>query len=100
MKTNVEQTIEERILQRRQQMLVHSYIYYVLDENIVSDATWAKWALELADLQAQYPKEAKKVKYAKEFKNWDGSSGAFLKFDKKTEGTARTLLRIKGKAVE
>ena len=91
----MEQTIEEKILQRRQQMLVHSYIYYELDENIVDDATWAKWAHELAELQEQYPKEAKKVKYAKEFKNWDGSSGAFLKFDLKTESTAKTLLAMR-----
>lgn len=93
----MQQTIEEKILQRRLQMLVHSYIYYELDENIVDDATWAKWAHELAELQEQHPKEAKKVKYAKEFKNWDGSSGAFLKFDAKTQSTAKTLLAIRKK---
>ena len=50
-------TIKEKIRQRRRQMLVHSYIYYELDDNIVSDAQWAKWAKELEQLQKNYPKE-------------------------------------------
>lgn len=43
--------IAQLILQRRLQMLVHSYIYYKLNDNIISDSTWSKWAVELADLQ-------------------------------------------------
>lgn len=34
--------IAELILQRRLQMLVHSYIYYELNDNIISDSTWSK----------------------------------------------------------
>ena len=93
----MEQTIEEKIRQRRRQMLVHSYIYYELNENIVDDATWAKWGKELMELQEKFPKEAAKVEYAKEFQNWDASSGAFLNFDKKIQSTAKTLLKYRGK---
>ena len=78
-------------------MLVHSFIYFELNENIVSDITWAKWGKELVELQEKYPEEAAKVEYAKEFENWDVSSGAFLNFDKKIQSTARTLLAMRGK---
>lgn len=72
------QEIKDKIKQRRLQMLVHSCIYYVLDSNIISDSTWSKWALELKDLQNKYPEISKEVEYAEYFKDWDGSSGAFL----------------------
>ena len=88
------QTIEEKIKQRRLQMLVHSYIYYELDKNIIDDSTWDKWAMELVDLQLKYPKESKNVEYYEQFKNWDGSTGADLKFDKLTKYRAERLLRI------
>lgn len=70
--------IRAKIKQRRLQMLVHSCIYYVLDSNIISDSTWSKWSLELRYLQNQYPEISKEVEYAEYFKDWDGSSGAFL----------------------
>lgn len=91
------QTIEEKIKQRRLQMLVHSYIYYELDENIIDDSTWDKWAMELVELQTKYPKLSKKVIYYNQFKDWDGSSGAFLDFDEKIKNKAEYLLKIEGK---
>lgn len=39
---------------------------------------WSKWAVELADLQNKYPEIAKTVKWSEAFKDWDGSTGAFL----------------------
>lgn len=72
--------IAEKIQQRRYQMLVHSYIYYEMNENIVSDSQWSKWAVELADLQKKYPEIASQVRYANDFADWDGSSGAFLTY--------------------
>lgn len=86
------QTIEEKIKQRRRQMLVHSYIYYELNQNIVSDSKWAKWAKELEALQRKYPKKAKTVEYAEMFEDWDGSSGAFLKFGDDIKTLAHILL--------
>lgn len=86
--------IASKIQQRRYQMLVHSYIYYELDSNIVTDDKWAQWAYELVDLQAKYPDIAKQVVYAKDFETWDGSTGAFLDFSNKPNiiTTARRLL--------
>lgn len=91
------QTIEEKIKQRRLQMLVHSYIYYELDKNIIDDSTWDKWAMELVDLQLKYPKESKNVEYYEQFKNWDGSTGADLKFDNKIKQRAGRLVKINEK---
>ena len=75
--------LAEKIQQRRYQMLVHSYIYYEMNENIISDSQWSKWAMELVDLQSKYPNIAKHVVYADDFANWDGSSGAFLTYTNK-----------------
>ena len=72
--------IAEKIQQRRLQMLVHSYIYYDLNDNIVSDSKWSQWANELKDLQETYPEIAKTVSYGQGFENWDASTGAFLPY--------------------
>lgn len=63
------------ILRRRLQILVHSCIYYVFNENIILDSTWSEWARELTHLQKKYPFIASRVDYAQEFKNFDGSTG-------------------------
>lgn len=89
------QTTAEKIKQRRLQILVHSYIYYELDKNIIEDYKWDKWAKELVDLQRTYPEIASKVIYADEFKDWAGSTGAFLKFDDWVKNKANYLLKLK-----
>ena len=70
--------IKSKIRQRRSQMLVHSYIYYVLDDNMVSDDKWQQWANELRDLQKMYPKESKIGFFDREFATWNGDTGAML----------------------
>lgn len=88
------QTIEEKIQQRRLQVLVHSYIYYELNDSIVSDDTWIRWARELVQLQQDNPKIASTVIYADQFKGFDGSTGAFFMFDDKIRSTALKLLEM------
>ena len=89
--------IAEKIQRRRYQMLVHSYIYYEMDENLISDSLWSQWAMELAELQIKYPDIAKAVEYAIDFEDWDGSSGAFLTYVNKPNiiSIAFALLRDK-----
>ena len=72
--------IRSLILRRRLQILVHSCIYYELDSNLVSDRTWSTWAQELVKLQKKYPGIAKRVDYAQEFQDFDGSTGFNLPF--------------------
>jgi hypothetical protein len=77
-KVNDIQTLSEKIRQRRHQMLVHSYLYYVMDENIVDDDKWQQWANELVELQ----KQEKVIGFYDEvFADWDGSTGCHLPQD-------------------
>jgi hypothetical protein len=74
------QTITEKIQQRRYQMLVHSYLYYQLGENLISDYDFDMWAKELVELQERYPKESREARFYEEFENFDGSSGFDLPY--------------------
>lgn len=76
-----EEEITSLIQRRRLQLLVHSCIYYAYNENLVTDETWCKWALELEGLQTQYPEIANKVRWARAFKGFDHSTGYNLPFD-------------------
>ena len=87
--------VRSLILRRRLQVLVHSCIYYELNENIVADSTWSAWAEELTELQKKYPKIADRVDYAKEFKGFDGSTGFHLPTrNPEIMAKARYLLKI------
>jgi|GEM_PF-2262900 len=67
----------ELIKRRRLQMLVHSCLYYALDENIWSDHQFDAAAKELAQLMTDYP-DAYSDRFDEYFKGWDGSSGYHL----------------------
>lgn len=89
-----DQTIKEKIKQRRAQMLIHSCIYYELDGNIVDDHTWQKWADELEILQKENPDCINIGFYDKHFLDWDGATGAHLPHrDKWVYNKSLTLLR-------
>lgn len=93
----VQQSISEKIQQRRYQMLVHSYLYYGLNTSIVSDSDFDKWAKELVLLQKAYPEEAVKARYHDEFKNFDGSSGFDLPYNyPNIQAIAHRLLKMEG----
>lgn len=83
------QTLSEKIKQRRTQMLVHSYLYYVKDENIISDEKWQQWADELVELQKQ---KLEIGFYDEAFKDWTGATGMHLPFDKWVKHRAEKLL--------
>ena len=59
--------IAEKIQQRRLQMLVHSCIYYEMDQNIITDKKWDEWARELVRLQHDYPDISKQVMWHEVF---------------------------------
>lgn len=77
-KYNDVQTVIEKIRQRRTQMLIHSCLYYELDDSVVTDHQWQAWADELTKLQTQYPEYCNIGYYDKEFVDWDGSTGMHL----------------------
>ena len=90
--------IAELINRRRRQILVHSVIYYRMNDNLITDAQWAQWAVELEDLQNRYPDIAAKCPYAEEFKGFDHSTGYNLPLDDSwAVNKARQLLAWKVK---
>lgn len=70
--------IKELIGRRRRQILVHSVIYYKLNENLIDDATWSRWALELEELQKHYPQLAMQCPLNDAFIGFDHSTGMSL----------------------
>lgn len=73
--------IRQLLQRRRLQILVHSYVYYESNKNLVSDQVYDSWCKELVQLQEDYPKISKSVDYYKEFKDFDGSSGYDLPYN-------------------
>lgn len=67
--------IKELIKRKRRQLMLHSFGYYRLNENIIDDHTFDKWCMELVELQKQYPELAAQVEYHDGFVDFDGSSG-------------------------
>ncbi len=70
--------IANKIKRRRAQMLVHSCIYYELNDSIISDHQWQEWADELQQLQTQHPDCIDINFFDWEFRNWDGATGNHL----------------------
>ena len=71
--------IQDRIKQRRSQMLVQSYIYYVMNDEIVTDTKWQEWADHLVELQEEHSEPI--GFYDVEFEDWDGTTGYHLPHD-------------------
>lgn len=89
-------SIRAKMEQRRRQILVHSIIYYVMNDNIISDATWSKWAAELEALQRKYPDIARTSVYADAFSQFNGSTGCNLPLDDEWgNNKARQLLAMR-----
>ena len=66
----------EPIHRRRLQLAVHSYIYYELNDNLVSDHQWQAWADELVILHRNHPRHSDALDDW--YKNWDGTTGFHL----------------------
>ena len=98
MADNINETIAELITRRRRQVLVHSIIYYKLNDSLISDETWSEWALELEKLQEEYPEIAAKCPYAEAFAGFEHSSGCDLPLnDDWAYNKALKLLQYEGK---
>lgn len=95
--------VSELIMQRRRQLWIHSIIYYELNDNVVSDAQWAKWAVQLVELQSNYPSLSKSLPHYEIFKDFTPSTGYdlplrdpgmmskaiwLLRYDKRLKGQA------------
>ena len=92
-----DEQIKELIYRRRQQVWVHSLIYYRMNSNLISDAKWSEWALELENLQKEYPKLAEQVPYHAIFRDFDHSTGSNLPDSPCMVAKAQYLLDISNK---
>lgn len=79
----------ELIKRRRAQMFVHSYLYYNLNHNTISDAQFDSWAIELVQLQNIYP--CNLGFFDKYFEDWDGSTGFHLEIPRTYRRVAQDL---------
>lgn len=55
--------IKADILRKRQQILVHSCLYYRFDTNLIEDYQYDRIGKSLAELQIKYPELSKEVAY-------------------------------------
>lgn len=93
-------SIAEKIKRRRLQILVHSAIYYVYDDNIIPDDQFDSWSYELVKLMKENP-DAYSDRFDKEFKDWDGSTGYDLPIrDPWVQSTAQYILNLERKKDE
>lgn len=67
--------VKERIEYLRKKLLVHSIIYYRLNESLIPDEKWAEWALELEQFTKEYSHIAQNAFLAEGFKDFDHSTG-------------------------
>ena len=85
--------VAELILRRRFQMMVHSYLYYDCNTNLISDREFDMWGRELVQLQTDYPDIAKQVEYAEAFEDWDATTGFHLPRNEQIKRIGQRLLR-------
>lgn len=72
---NINKNSLQLINKRRRQIVVHSYLYYKMNTNLISDFTFDCWCKELVDLHNKYPKESETAEFSEAFKGWNGFSG-------------------------
>lgn len=85
--------IVELIGRRRNQILVHSCIYYRLNDNIIDDFHFDKLSKELVQLQNDFKEESKTAPLYNDFLLFDGTTGFDLPInDTNVILTAKRLL--------
>lgn len=72
----------ERIDFLQRYIILHSYIYYELNENVISDKEYDQKAKELVKYKDDYPELWKKSMYYKQFgDDYNGATGFTLYHD-------------------
>lgn len=94
----------EKIEMIQRWILLHSYLYYELDNSITSDANYNANAQQLIYLKNKYPEEFKETRYYQYFKDFDSGTGFDLyskikenndfELLKKIENNAELLLKL------
>lgn len=73
-------------------IIIHSYIYYELNDNLISDKEYDEKARELVKLKNEYPELWKKSYYYKQFgDDYNGATGFTLYLD--LDGRQQEIIR-------
>jgi hypothetical protein len=68
----------EKIQLLQRSILVNSFAYYEMNENILSDFQYDDNAKQLAELKNQYPEEFKRSRYYDYFHDYCGEDGTHM----------------------
>lgn len=95
-----EQRVREKIAQRRRQIIVHSTLYYAMNESTIPDERFDRFAKHLIKLQQAFPEISEQVEYMRdEFRGYDVPTGFHLPHDDpQALAVARWLLWYRDKA--
>lgn len=99
MKFSEEMKTKDRIEFLERYILVHSYLYYHMDESVISDKKFDKCARLLACKIQKYQSKIRRTQYGYVFYDFDGNTGFDLidrlnKGDRKRiKSVATTVLR-------
>lgn len=91
--TVFEATPMEKINHLRRRLHVHSYLYYVMDTNLISDHLFDQWAMELVEMHARYPECVKHGYLPEAFADWTGATGMHLPQDDQVAARAMWLIK-------
>lgn len=72
----ISETILQRMVYLRRQLLLHAYIYYTLDENLISDHEWDRRGRELHSLQQEWGWNINFYDHI--FQKFEGQSGYYF----------------------
>lgn len=90
----MELTIQEKIDWLQRYIIVHSYIYYELNDNVISDREYDIKSKELVKYKNEYPHLWKSSEYYKQFgDDYNGATG-FTLFHGLSEKQKRIILSI------
>ena len=71
-------TIKQKIELLQRWILVHSYLYYELNDNVVDDKTYDNNAQQLMRYKKKYKADYNNSRYYNIFYDYDGSTGMHL----------------------
>ena len=74
-------------------LIVHSILYYEMNDSVVSDKTFDANAKQLVKMQKENPEEAKETTYWYMFYDFDGSTGFDL-YDRLSNKDKKYLMHI------
>lgn len=73
--------IQDRIDFLQRYIIVHSYIYYELNNNVISDKQYDAKSKELVRCKNEYPELWKSSMYYKQFADYSGVTGFTLYYE-------------------